>query len=114
MKVALSLEVTDDQRRELARRLAAKSTSRLATRDEVREFVNGAIDTLSDGDATSLDNEVSAASDDGKGDVDVDGGQARRLGLRDADERELATKLQAEGKSESYIRGYLAAGRKTS
>jgi hypothetical protein len=95
MKVALSLEVTDDQRRELARRITAKSTSRLATRDEVREFVVGVLGSLGTAEGQEhLPETVSA-----------------RLAFTDA-EAQLADKLRVEGKSESYIRGYIAVGRK--
>ena len=46
MKVALSIEVTDQQRNALAVRLSGKEVKRLATRDEVRDFLLSALTGL--------------------------------------------------------------------
>jgi hypothetical protein len=87
MKVALSIEVTDEQRKQLSSLIAGKAVVRLATREEVREFVNGALATLSSADVPQSNSSP-----------------------RGGDE-EVAAKLRAEGKSESYIRGWLSVGR---
>ena len=54
MKVNLSLEVTESQRNVLARLLTGKDIKRLATRDEVREFVAGCIESLTEREGAVL------------------------------------------------------------
>lgn len=94
MKVALSIEITDEQRNALAIALAGKETKRLVTRDEVREFLEGAIASL--GAPAVVGDAV---------------GFARTTVLSPAEE-ELVEKLRAEGRSDGYIVGYIKAGRK--
>ena len=94
MKVALSIEITDEQRNALASAITGKETKRLATRDEVREFLEGAIASLG----------ASAVVGDAAG-------FARTTVLSPAEE-ELVGKLRAEGRSSGYIVGYIKAGRK--
>lgn len=46
MKVAMSIEVSDSQRNSLAQLLSGKTVKRLATRVEVRDYVEGCIAAL--------------------------------------------------------------------
>lgn len=89
MKVALSLEISDEQRNALAQEIAGKKVQRLATREEVRAYVEGAIGALS--------TRVESA------------GPSSGLSSSEA---EVVAKLREQGKSESYIRGWVQAGRK--
>jgi len=50
MKVNLSIELNEEQRRILADAIDGKSSSRLATRDDVREVLSGALYALSESD----------------------------------------------------------------
>jgi hypothetical protein len=49
MKVNLGVEINDAQRNVLSNRIAGKPTKRLATRDEVRAYVDGCIASLVEG-----------------------------------------------------------------
>jgi hypothetical protein len=46
MKVNANVEINDEQRNVLARLIDGKTVKRLATRDEVREYINGCIASL--------------------------------------------------------------------
>ena len=48
MKVALSIEITDEQRNVLAHLHADRRTKKLASRDDVRDFIEGAIASLTE------------------------------------------------------------------
>lgn len=61
MKVSLSLEVSDPQRNALARLIEGKDIKRLATRDEVRAYVTGCVESLQ-GNGVAADPEPAAVA----------------------------------------------------
>lgn len=102
MKVNLGVELSDDQRRALASILAGKSVKRLASRDDVREYLTGVVGAL------AFDGVVE------EGDVDDPPAVATTrasVGLYSACEQRLVDRLVAEGKSPEYARGFISAGR---
>lgn len=105
MKTLVTLDISDEQRNNLACLLAGKHVKRMATREEIRDFVNGAIARL---------NEVKADLERGvtplpSPTVSVHHG----VEARSAKEAEQVEKLRAEGRSDGYIIGWLKVGRKT-
>ena len=99
MKTVIRLDVTDEQRRSLACLLAGKEVKRLATRDEVASYVLGMMGGLHR--ATPLEAPTPEAAEVVR---------AQRSAMAPGEERE-AERLRAEGKCDSYIRGWIAAGR---
>lgn len=56
MKVNVNVEITDAQRNALAQAIDGKKNKRLATRDEVRDYVAGCIESLiAPGEATDTE-----------------------------------------------------------
>lgn len=88
MKVNVRLEVSDAARNALAVELSGHVVKRLATRDEVREFVCGVLAVL-----------------------EAEGVEPRARVQGAPGEDALVRKLAAEGKPPGYIRGYINAGR---
>jgi hypothetical protein len=99
VRIALSLDVTDKQRRALAQLVAGKPIKRLAGRDEFRDFITGFLDELAHVDAVEPEVSVVRAA-----------GPISARTFTDAEDR-LAAELRGAGKCESYIRGYILAGR---
>lgn len=125
MKVNLSLEVTDEQRNVLACILAGKPLKALAKREDVRDFVEGWIATLTpdaipDAPEKPAKAPNTAAYDIGDGrTVVVENGPG--VGDRYAeafiaaltpDERKIYDQLKEDGKPDGYIRGYFYIERK--
>ena len=127
MKVALTIEITDAQRNVLANLDATKRTKKLASRDDVRDFIVGVLSNLTPdlllpeqpkqavdkskkfasydvGDNTTITIETGA-------DVQSNYETAFLAALSDTD---LATynRLKEEGHSSGYIRGYFYIERK--
>ncbi len=95
MKVSLSLEVSESQRNALAQLIDGKSIKRLATRDEVRAFVEQLIESLAtDSAPLAVQTQV-----DIRPSPDL-GGLAAVANARVAEMRE-------EGKTEEYIQSWL-------
>ena len=103
MKCNIKLDVSDQQRNALACLLAGKAVKRLATREDVLSFVQGAVAGLSQETPTLPlgSPSVPAAAPSG----------ALRAPLSPA---ELATvaELTKAGRSPGYIRGWIYAGRR--
>ena len=106
MKVALSIEVTDQQRNSLAQRIDGRACKRLATRDEVREYVEECLNVLVPIHSAPSDTvestplPVSTPSQVSGGADLVDRYPTEAL-------RKWARKLRSEGKPDNWIRGYL-------
>lgn len=106
MKMNCKLEVSDETRNALAVLLTGKPVKRLATRDEVGEFIRGALDALTASAPAGL------GYGPPEGVPEVAGVTApERLSTLTVVEQAHADKLTAEGKDASYIRGWLVAGR---
>lgn len=109
MKVNLGVELDDTQRRALASIIKGKPTMKMASRDDVRGFLEGivaGVRELSEGEA-----QVFAATDSPAA---VEAGVAAVAGARapySAAEQAEAEKLIAEGKHPDYVRGWIATGR---
>lgn len=118
MKTNLKLDVADAQRNALACLLAGKQVKRLASREEVGEFVQGAlaglerIGTMIPASGPKVADFPAAveraARGAGEATPEV---EAMRVAYRPEEAREVA-RLLAEGRSEGYVRGWVYAGRK--
>ena len=127
MKVALSIEVTDEQRNILANLENTRRTKALASRDDVRAFIEGVLSNLTaellpiEAPKQPADKSKKLASYDvGDGTVvTVETGPAVQsnydaafyAALNDKD-RETYNRLKAEGQPDGFIRGYFYIERK--
>ena len=91
MRVNFNFEVTDEQRDIIRTRIEGKVTQQLATREMLCDFLQGCLDSLAQPEPEKP--LVTRA----------------QLSKHEADQVE---KLRAEGKDESYIRGWVQVGRK--
>jgi hypothetical protein len=99
VKVNIGIEISDAQRNLLASLLAGKPVKRLATRDQVRDFVSGVIG--------SLDAEVNElVTNPPEEETPVS-----QSTLTPAEERIFNRLVLVEGKSADYARGFISAGR---
>jgi len=103
MKTVIALDISDEQRNNLACLLSGKLVKRLATREEVRDYVNGAIERLSEAKADLACGLTPHSSSE----ATVHQGVIART----AQEAEHIAKLRAQGRSDSYIIGWLKPGR---
>lgn len=102
MKCNVKIEISDEARRALSSLLAGKPVKRLATRDEVNAYLLGTVAGLMREGGADLGQKTVEASQV------VD---AIRRPFTAAEQREVE-RLQAEGRSEGYIRGWVYAGRR--
>lgn len=94
MKVNINLEIDDARRNRLAQVLDGKAVKRMATRDEVRDFVNALIESL----ATAQEYPP----------VPVELVETPSLAaVVPAAASARVAELRAEGKTEDYIKGWL-------
>jgi hypothetical protein len=101
MKVNLSIEVTDEQRNVLAIINAGKPTKALATRDDVRAFVEGCLDFLKQQPTAEPEPQATAPA------PSIYAGDPPTFwDLLTPEELKLANKFKAEGKPDGFIRGY--------
>lgn len=98
MKTNISLNLSDQQRNDLACLLAGKKVKRLATRKEIVEFTTGLIER-------NLINAIGVKA------IPESPARQALAGALSADEQGLVEHLRAQGKSDSYIRGYIKGGR---
>jgi len=112
MKVNLGVELSDEQRRALASIIAGKEVKRLASRDDVRNFVSGmlvGVATWQPGDEAVLQG-LGADADIPAGMAGGRVGQAARGAYSTIEQTEV-NRLIATGKTPEYARGWIAAGR---
>lgn len=101
MKVNLSIEVTDVQRNVLAIINAGKHTKALATRDDVRAFVEGSLLALTP--AIVADDPTPTTPPT----TSIYAGDPPTFwDLLTPEELKIANKFKAEGKPDGFIRGY--------
>ncbi|MDJ0905382.1 MAG: hypothetical protein QNI96_05140 [Woeseiaceae bacterium] len=94
----LRLDLTDRQRNDLACMLAGKKVARLATRAEITDYVTGLLErSLCESTAVRATPESPV--------------RQQLAGALSFDEQQLVEQLRAAGKNDSYIRGYIKAGR---
>lgn len=96
MIVNVRIEISDEQRRLFASRLAGKPVRRLTTRKDVVSFVEGCIAGACDATTCADDIQTESANSN-----------------LTAEERQTVTQLRAEGKDDGYIIGWLIGGRRT-
>lgn len=98
MNTNIKIELDDHQRNLLARFLSGNpATKRLATRNEVKEFVRGCVDRACN-QAIAMEPEHPAAQP-----------QAGALSFKEVSEVE---RLRYAGYDDSYIRGWIQVGRR--
>lgn len=105
MRTVVTLDITDEQRSQLACLLAGKAVKRLATREEIRDYVLGSIARLS---------EVKSELEQGAVLVQparAPASASNHLTAFNPKEAEQIVALRAAGKSDSYIAGWLKPGR---
>ena len=107
MKTVIRLDVTDAQRNALARLLAGKDVKRLATREEVADYVAGIVERLGTGPAPAIEPPPCFKPKPEVADI----GPADLALANVAANRAIAEgRLTEEGRL-SYVRGFVLAGR---
>lgn len=107
MKVVIRVDVSDAQRVALACAIKGKPTLRLATREEFNDYVQGCLALLVGlGDIAMPPVQAAQGMAERVADQEVGRNPSR---FTDAN---IAEWLRLQGKSEGYIRGYLAAGKR--
>lgn len=110
MKVNLGIELTDEQRNILACVLADRGVKRLASRNDVREFLSGVVCGM----RWHPEDEAIVTALTGSEDMAAVKGGRVGQGMRvpySPDELRVAERLKTDGKSPEYIRGWIGAGR---
>jgi hypothetical protein len=103
MKVNLGVELNDEQRVALASIIAGKSVKRMASRDDVRDFLGGIVGALACAHA-----DVEAPTALPTAAVAV----ARvSAGAYTPEEQTVVDRLLSEGRNAEYARGWISAGR---
>ena len=107
MKVNLGVELSDEQRRSLASIIAGKAVKRLASRDDVRDYLTGIVSGIAmpTNGPVVLSSPVSVA-----GEAGIATGRQSRGAYSPIEQAEV-NRLVADGKTPEYARGWIAAGR---
>lgn len=96
MNVNVKLSLTDEERNTMYRNITGKDVKKMVSRKDVSEFVAGAIASVlveGDEEQDTCDQTVPVSQ------------------LLTPSEVRIVERLSAEGKSESYIRGFIKGGR---
>ena len=97
--------ITDEQRTHMRTALTGKATKRMISRAEIADFLQGCLANMCV-DSDALTGET-------VGDMHVEDTMPKFAGLRlKPDEEQTVESLRAEGKTDSYVRGWLQVGRR--
>lgn len=107
MKVNLGVELDDAQRRALASIIKGKPTMKMASRDDVREFLGGIVGALAKDWPADLPAECAKLDVEMVAPAVLNGARAPYSAAEQAE----AERLLAEGRHPDYVRGWIATGR---